>query len=576
MKIVVYICSLVVALLCIALIFEFGARQLLPDSYRGYLVEVDGDQVKWALGPFAPAEPAAGFNPPVSVNKPDDTLRIVVVGDSGTEGWLSAKVVFNKYGQPWESKDISSYARATEFVANSIAAESSRNVEVINLGIAAYNITDVIRMLKDSVRLAPDLFVIQIGGNETWTAARHNWASYISDDIPYLYTALSYEILSDAQSGWETLSTDGNAFNPKALFRSRPQPIVLEPLGRAEGLEERLATFEIELYRLGAYLREKNIPALFLLPSQNLADYQPFGSMARPGTSSEQLEELNELLIAALADPGPDAKANYLEILAIDDGIAEANFQLGRIYLDEGKTPEARELFWKANNRDVVLKRLPRGFREISLEFLYDSGFPYIDTMALFESTGEAGVVGYEVLDDDVHPNRQSQFDLGSAIVTKVVRENLVPADDYAGDLNALPEIGDYNAWTGFDSDSTETIAYLKAAHNFLTFGRYRQRLSWDPNPKSLIAPILDDLAVANRNYRIDEALYLSIVLNEFLGRENTAADVVRNAGCSASPDRGTAVHSGVMTVAFTIFGNKNQELKQSLRKLLNSNGCVK
>jgi len=142
----------------------------MPETYRGYLVEENKDQIKWAIGPYEPSQPIEGFNTPIELKKPGNTIRIISVGASATEGWLSAKAVFKKYGQKMEPESISSYSRVVEFDLNQISDSSSKKVEVINLGIAAYNVTDVIRMLKDSIKLSPDLFLIHISLNETWTS----------------------------------------------------------------------------------------------------------------------------------------------------------------------------------------------------------------------------------------------------------------------------------------------------------------------------------------------------------------------------------------------------------------------
>jgi len=574
LKIVVYFCSLLVTIFGIALVCEFGLEQLLPDTYRGYLVEENGENVKWALGPFEPSQPASGFNSPIKLEKPDDTIRVISLGDSGTEGWLTAKTVFNKYNQKWEPKSLSSYSRAIEFSMNAISDSSSKTVEVINLGIAAYNITDVIRMLKDSLKLDPDLFLIQIGGNETWTGERSKWPSFLDDDIPYLYSEISYEILSEVKAGWATLDTGSDAFNPLALFNSRPQPIVLEPPGRAAGIEPRLKNYRSELERLGAFLERKEITVLFLIPSQNISDYLPFGSMAKSETSDKKLETLNQLLIAALAEPGSDSKEKYLEILSIDDGIAEANFQLGKIYLLEKKTNKAREHFWKANDRDLILKRLPSAFHDISRNFVKKNAFPFLDVMKFYESKGSSGVVGYNFLDDDVHPNREAQLDLANEIVRIIINSNLLQSTNYYGDLNKLPTFDHYNDWTGFDQESVGSISYLKAAHNYSTFGRYRQRLRWDPKPDQLLAPVIDNLDIANNYAPSDESLYFSAILNLFIGRQENVEITIGKMNCNSSVERSAQVHSKMINAFWQILGNNKSHLNQDLRRMLASKGC--
>ncbi len=62
---------------------------------------------------------------------------------------------------------------------------------------------------------------------------------------------------------------------------------------------------------------------------------------------------------------------------------------------------------------------------------LTDNGFPLIDVTSLFEARSESGLVDYEFLDDEVHPNRPSQFVLGTEILKTIVDLELLPAKDY-------------------------------------------------------------------------------------------------------------------------------------------------
>jgi len=575
LKIVVYLCALIVATACLALTIEFGLRNFLPDSYRGYLIEHADGKAKWAIGPYEPSQPATGFNAPVTLTKPDNTIRIISLGTSGTEGWLSAETVFNKYGLKPQPKSLSSYSRATEFIMNQIAEPSSKKIEVINLGVAAYNITDVIRMLKDSVKLNPDMFVIQIGGNETWTAERAQWSAFFDTDIPYLYSELGYELIGGKRSGWRTLSTGGNAFNPLALFSANPQPVVKEPAGRAEGLQPRLQNYAAELERLGSFVQRKQIPTLFLIPSQNLAGFLPFGSMAKIGTDDATIEKLNQLLIAALAEPLADSKDRYLEILQLDDGIAEANFQLGTIYLQENQVEKAREHFWKANNRDLVLKRLPSDFHDISRRFVAKYSYSYIDEMKFFESKSVSGIVGYDWLDDDVHPSRKAQFDLGKKIAETIVDKGWLRTLNYAANLQDLPNIDEYDAWTGFDQEAAGNMAYLRAAHNYLAFGRFRQRFMWDPNQAEFLDPILADLEIANANAPIDQSRHLAAGLNIALGRKENAREILASMNCRSSPERSATVQSGMMGVSQAIFGYRAPDFNKDINDLLVLEGCA-
>jgi lysophospholipase L1-like esterase len=574
LRIARYIFAAVITIIGMAVLLELGLQRWLPDNYLGYLIERE-DGVTWGYGPFEPARPATGFNTPISLKKPADTIRIVSLGASETEGWLTAKVVFNKYGQPWGDKEISSYSRALEFSMNEIAGQGSKKIEVINLGVAAYNITDVIRMLKDSMKLDPDLFIIQIGGNETWTGKRHSWSSYLDNDIPYLYSELAFEILAETQANWGTLSKASNGFNPMALFSTAARPIVNEPPGRALGMEERLKTYRRELNQLGEYLNAKDIPTLFLVPTQNLSGYEPFGSMVAPGTSDGDLEMLNELLIDALKERNADAKEKLVEILSIDEGIAEANYQLGLIYLAENNPEKARQHFWRANDRDLVLKRLPSAFHGVSRQFIAANNFAAVDVMGLYEANSDDGVVGYNWLDDDVHPHRRAQFFLANELVTQIVAAGMLPVEGYSGDLQALPGVDDYNRWTGFDLEAEGSIAYLKAAHNHLTFGRYRQRLRWDPRPDVLLEPIINNLNIANQYAPSDKPLFMSAVLNLYLGQLDDADALVAQLDCGSSAERGAYVNQKVWLTGRTAIGKMKTGMREDMTAVLTKYGCV-
>ena len=576
MKILVYLASLIITICCIAVGLEIGLRFAIPDSFRGYLIDVEDSKVTWVYGPYEPGQSAKGFNTPVSVTKPPDTIRIITLGASGAEGWLTAKTVFEKYGQNWGSSNLSSYSRSIEFILNSMAGSSTPRVEVINLGIAAYNIVDVVRMLKDSLRLDPDLYLIQIGGNETWTAERSTWSRYISSDIPYLYTELGLEILTGIQSEWGTQSTGGNAFNPLALLGARPLPVLQEPEGRDAGVQERLANYADSLEGFGDYLQEQlEVPALILLPSQNIGDYKPFGSMARAGTSAEDRQRLNDLLLEAMASEGAEARSRYEQILALDDGIAEANFQMGQIHLGAGDVATAREYLWKANDRDFVLKRLPSGFHRISRDFVEQRDLPHFDVMGYLAARSELGIAGYDLLDDDVHPNRESQFALAGAIVDKMLAEGMLQQAGYAGDPRREPDFADYNAEVGYDETAAGIIAYVKAAHNYTTFGRYRRRLLWDPRPEELLDPILDDLKIANAYAPSRQSRLMATTLNLYLGRREAAARVIESFNCPSDPDEAAMVTKRALPVAQQLLGRPKPALREQLQIVLREAGCA-
>jgi len=575
LKIFKYFGSLIAAVALIAVVAELGIGRFMPDAYRGYLFETGNDQARWAVGPFDPALPSKAFNDPVRLSKPENTIRILSVGASGTEGWLSAKAVYNLYGVPWQEQGLSSYSRALEFSMNRIADDTSANVEVINLGIAAYNTSDVLRMLKDAMVLEPDLLVLHVGINETWTGERTDWASYVSNDISYFNSERAYEIFTESKSGWRTLSV-GDPFSPLALFGGSAQPIVPEMPGRAPGIEERLQHYRDSLASLNRYLQGQGIPAVIMIPTQNVADFHPFGSMAKPGTEAEQLQELNGMLIEALAATGASAKQKYLEIAAIDDGISEVNFQLAKIFQAEGDGEKALEYFWKANDRDIILKRPPGVFHDVTREFVVENGYPVLDVMGFLAERSEGGHVGNNWVYDDVHPNRPAQVELGNELVRIILDNGMLADANYRADLSKLPALNDYDEWVGLDDESVSELAFLRAVHNHMGFGRLRQRMRWDPAPEKFLDQILAWLSIANETAPSDNSLYFATAINVFLERNEAATSIIARMNCEASPERAAAVHQGLLNFSRQTMGYTKPDLGTELAALLNEKGCVK
>ncbi len=575
-----YFCSLVATILLIVAAVELSLEQFLPDNYRGYLIEGEdaenAKQVKWAIGPYEPAHESPLFNEPVTVDKPEGTLRIVSLGASATAGWLSAKAVFSKYGQEWNSASLSSYSRALEFSLNDIAAPASDRIEVINLGVAAFNVTDVIRMLKDSMRLKPDMLMIYVGQNEAWTSERSRLPDVPGVDAPYFYSELGYDVFSDTRAMWQSLTPESAALSPVVLSKARQAvPIVVEPAGRSAGLEQRLAAYKEELQRLRTFLLENEVPVLFVIPTQNVAGFEPFGSMARPGTTKEELKQLNDLLLEALAATGADAKDKLLKVQALDDGIAEANFQLAQIYVQENEIEKARALFWKANDRDMFLKRAPRMFHDATREFVAENNFPNIDAFHILESNSATGVVGNNIMFDDVHPHRAAQFMLAEAIANEMVQRDMLAGKNFQADLSAFPVLGDYNVAVGFDNSSAAKLDYLTGAHNFFIFGRYLERMRWDPLPERFLQPVLDSLDAANRQDPMDNSLYLAAGLNYFLERNEEFAALVDEMNCSASAERAAEVSNKMGLVGRRLFSRAKRKLGQEMLQALADKGCT-
>jgi len=570
---------IVAALLVPAVIMlgaELFSERLFPQDRHGYLHQIDDEHVAIYGGPYQPQSISSGLLDPIPVKKGDDVIRILSLGASGTEGWLSAKSVFNQYDIEWQPKMASSYSQVAEFAINSVANEGSKKVEIINLGVAAFNASDVIRMMLDAMVLEPDLLIFHIGVNEAWTGQRLNWPAYLDLKKPYFYSELGYEVFTEIKAGWKTQDPGAAGFKPAATVGGKILPVVPEPGGRASGMEERAEIYRDNLERLYSLIEYYDLPVLILIPTLNLKDFQPFGSIAKYGTTEEQLGHINELVIAAGSKRGAEAKAAYRQILDLDDGIAEANFQYGRILLEEGRYDEAGEHFMLAADRDMLNKRPTQLFLNMTREFVKANNLPYIDVTDLFQSnTPEGTPPGNNWIFDDVHPNRQGQFLLGTEIVREIVERGMLSGASFDANLTKMPQLSDYDNATAYDIEVAATHSLVRVTHNFSSFNRFSRRLAWDTNTDVFLGPIMEELGFVTDNLSTDEALHLGVIFNLLVANDAAAEESMAKLNCSDSPERAAQVAVELRKSFRRQIGNARWDVSRRLGEVMQQEGCV-
>ena len=124
-----------------------AAERCPPEAGEGVAVDVN------RLG-FRGAE--------VSARKPEGTLRIVCMGDSGTFGVQAVKDPNSPIGIGWRA--ISSYPSG---LAERLAEEGRRDVEVINAGVVGYSSSHGLRLLLLRVLdLEPDIVTVRFAAND--------------------------------------------------------------------------------------------------------------------------------------------------------------------------------------------------------------------------------------------------------------------------------------------------------------------------------------------------------------------------------------------------------------------------
>lgn len=387
-----------------------GGLPLFADArfVRGdYLVANPSVGKRWFAGiQDAPAPAPEVF----SRRKPDRGVRLFVLGESAAAGFPYPRNV--------------TFSRLLRDVLRDVLPGDS--VEVVNLGIAATNSFAMLDMVKEVADQQPDAVLIYAGHNEYYGAL--GAASRVSvpggTSVARLYLRLlrlrTVLAMRNALAAIQTPArpAEGNleaASLMEVLARDRQVP-----LGSPQ-YERGARQFEANLEAIIRVFRLRGIPVLVASAASNLRDQPPF---------------------AADANSAPDG--------------ANSAFEEARANLARADTANARELFGRARDLDVVRFRAPGEFNAIIRQVSERTGATYVPVAEAFAAASPGGIPGSTLFLEHVHPNREGQALIGRVFFETILKSGLLRGSVDTGRLRPWPEYARATTLTPFD----ERIAY--------------------------------------------------------------------------------------------------------------------
>lgn len=332
----------------------------------------------------------------VAVKKPANTVRIVVLGESATQGIPSPAFAF-----------------VPQLRALLRARYPDKEVEVLNTGVVAINSHVVYQIARDAARLSPDLFVVYMGNNEV-VGPYGPGSAYLSA-MPPLWTIRT--------SAWAKATRTGQLLGAMTARFAGGRPSVGEWGGMAMFLEHavrgddtRLETtyknFEANLRDIVRVARDAGAQTVLCTVVSNLKDCPPFLSLNRADLAGETLTEWKRAFEAgrlAWKLGEIEAAQQFLQAaLQLDPQFAETHFMLGSLALQQGDTNRARRHMVEAQQWDALrfrpAPRLNQMAREVAREM---SGVTLVDAAMVLGSDPAApgGLPGRELLLEHVHPD---------------------------------------------------------------------------------------------------------------------------------------------------------------------------
>ena len=318
--------------------------------------------------------------------KPEGVFRVLMAGGSAIKG----------YPQPYHLAP-SAFLRAMLE-----DAWPERRVEVLNLGTTAAASFPVMELTLAGLEFDPDLVVVFAGHNEFFgaygTASRHRAGGY-----PWMlrwHRRLHGLAMVQALREWWPAPTFAEGATLMEMMVGRAQ--VPPDHWRRDAAERNLG---YHLHRIAEACKERSIPLMVCTLPTNERDLAPLGD-------SPLRRELP-------ADVG--GLRRWLERSPFD---ALAHYRLARWLFEEGEEADAARHFRLARDFDPMPWRATSRTQAAIREVAERPGVMLCDVEELFRSKSPGGAIGWEWMDDHVHPSLP-----GQALVARALVERLVEAE---------------------------------------------------------------------------------------------------------------------------------------------------
>jgi hypothetical protein len=376
-----------------------------------------------------PAGPASYFfnnqNRPGSLNqetflspKAAGTFRVFMVGESAMQG----------FPQP------AGFASSRWLRLMLADAWPERQVEVINLGVTAVASFPVLEMATEALEHEPDLMVVYVGNNEFFGAY----------GVASLNRAAAQPWMLRVQRWFNgTGLAQGVRAGLRAIKPAGDRTLMETMMGQSftspdDPVRERAASnLERHLLELAQRCAERGVPLVICTLPANEKDLAPLGEPDVSGLSEADRAKVIDLLKrgeSSLATDPAGAAAALTEAATLAPQHARVAFMLGRAKLATGDRAGGLQQLERAMALDPMPWRPPPrtqdAVRSAAARAMaaHPGMVALADLQQAFRAASPDGAVGWELMDDHVHPTFEGQH-----LVARTVAESLAQLGSGAG-----------------------------------------------------------------------------------------------------------------------------------------------
>ncbi len=348
--------------------------------------------------------------------KPPDTVRIFLSGESAMKG----------FPQP---RGFSSGVMLQQMLQD---LWPDKHVEIINLGITAIASFPMLEILTDGLNYQPDLVVLYGGNNEFFGAygvASLNRAGTSPAAMRFQRAARSLGLVQ-----WITSLLD----RPKSREGKSLMEVMIGQsfISRNDSLRSAAASnLHADMSEMIRRCRARGVPVIACSLPSNERDLAPLGLPDSKDLPDDDRTRLDALLSEAVAKLDSDPAAAMLSLdaaLKICPAHAQAHYLRGKTRLAQRDNSGAAADFQAAIDFDTMPWRAPGPVNDAVLQAATERGATLCDLRGEFRAASPGGCIGWELMDDHVHPSLK-----GQALVARSIAKSMT---NLTGPLHVDPD----------------------------------------------------------------------------------------------------------------------------------------
>jgi lysophospholipase L1-like esterase len=372
------------------------------------------------------------------------TVRIFIVGGSAAQG----------YPEPRHLK-LSAFL---EMMLHD--AWPDRNVEVINLGATAIASFPASQMALAALEYDPDLLIVYSGNNEFYGACGVASTHQLGRSALAMQTL--YHLRGTAIAQFlkrPPAPRDPDASNDEGLMDNVLADAQIPPDDDRRAAAARNLTSNIA--RMIAAYNRANIPVIVCTCPGSERNLAPIGEDLSPPLNAEKTRQFAKLLESAKANLSfkpADAMAELVEAAKLYDQHATLQYLRARCLDAMGKPQEAADAYALARDLDTMPWRTP-STSNAAIRQTATRGALLCDLEKVFQDASPGGSIGWELMDDHVHPSRAGQVLIARTLV-KAMEE--LPGDLHveSAAIDQLPSDDAYLTEAGANDLDTYRVVY--------------------------------------------------------------------------------------------------------------------